>query len=63
LPEGKLGVDDLNFVQGLTDALTQAGYTAGQIEDIFSGMNIDVDFADEMVDAGNEMIEAANQAG
>lgn len=63
LPEGKLGVDDLNFVQGLTDALTQAGYTADQIEDIFSGMNIDVDFADEMVDAGNEMIEAANQAG
>ena len=63
LPEGKLGVDDLDFVQGLTDALTQAGYTADQIEDIFSGMNIDVDFADEMVDAGNEMIEAANQAG
>lgn len=63
LPEGKLELNDLDFLQGLTDALVQAGYSAGEIERIFRGMHLDVDFADEMVDAGNEMIEAANQAG
>jgi hypothetical protein len=63
LPEGKLEINDLKFLQGLTDALDQAGYTAGQIEDIFSLMDIDVDFADKMVDAGNEMIDIANQTG
>ena len=62
LPEGELKADDLQFVQSLTDALNEAGYTADQIEDIFSGMGIDVDLA-PLADSYNNMIDMSAEAG
>ncbi len=61
LPEGQIKGDNLDFIQSLTDALNEAGYTADQIEDIFSGMGIDIDLADQVADAMNEATEVAEE--
>ena len=61
LPEGQITGDNLQFIQSLTDALTQAGWTAGQIEDLFNTMDIHVDFADQIADAMNDATAVAEE--
>ena len=61
LPEGQITGNNLDFIQSLTDALNEAGYTADEIEDIFSGMGIDIDLADQVADAMNEATEVAEE--
>ncbi len=67
LPEGKIEGDNLGFLQSLTDALTNAGYTADQIEDIFSAMNLDVDLQppdlSSLEDGLNDAIDMSGEAG
>lgn len=65
LPEGQITGNNLDFIQSLTDALNEAGYTADEIKNIFSGMfsgmGIDIDLADQVADAMNEATEVAEE--
>ena len=62
LPEGELTANDLEFAKKLTQALSQAGWTADQIRDIFSRMDINVDL-DPLSQSYDEMVdETANAA-
>ena len=62
LPEGKLSVDDTEFLQNLVWAMQQAGYAKDQIQNKLRGMDINVDLS-EMDQSLNEAISGAAQAG
>lgn len=62
LPEGKLSVDDTEFLQNLVWAMQQAGYAKDQIQNKLSGMDINVNLT-EMDQTLNEAISNAATAG
>ena len=62
LPEGKLSVDDTEFLQNLVWAMQQAGYAKEEIQNRLSGMDINVNLS-EMDQSLNEAISSAAQAG
>ena len=67
LPEGEINLDENPAIQSLVTLLEQAGYSKEQIEDLFSGANIDLDLGypdtSGVVDAVNDATDIMAQGG
>ena len=67
LPEGEINLDENPAIQSLVTLLEQAGYSKDQIEDLFSGADIDLDLGypdtSGVVDAVNDATDIMAEGG
>ena len=67
LPEGEINLDENPAIQSLVTLLEQAGYSKEQIEDLFSGANIDLDLGypdiSEVEQAAEDLYEVGQTGG
>ena len=62
IPPGVIDLDTYPFLQALATLMEEAGYSAEQIKQAFAGMNIEVEFEDDVAEAVNAMNEEVNAA-